>query len=124
MKATLRLHSLALALFLISPLAHASSTGQTRSFTTDWLCDNGRVLRFNAHPLRPADDAQLTYIGSRVVLRATPTESGTRYVSEDGKVVWHSQGDEGQLTFEPLLSEPITCRRQSSRVDSKKQSRK
>ena len=115
---------IAFALWLAFPMAYASNTASTRSFTTDWLCDNGRLLRFNAHPQRPDGDAQLTYIGSRVELTATPSVSGTRYASKDGKVVWHSKGDEGQLTFDPLLSEPITCRLKSDRGDSKKQSKK
>ena len=57
---------------------------------------------------------------------ATPTISGSRYASKDGKVVWHSNGDEGQLTFDSLLSEPITCRlkKPTDRVDSKPQSKK
>ena len=92
------------------PAAYASNTSPTRSFTTDWLCENGRVLRVNAHPRRPPQEAQLTYGGSRVALQVVPTASGVRYASKDGKVIWHSQGQEGQLTFEPLLSEPITCK--------------
>lgn len=121
MKAGLRIHALAFSLWLVFPTAYASNTAPTRSFTTDWVCDNGRVLRFNAHPRRPDGDAQLTYIGSRVEVTPTPTVSGSRYASKDGKVVWHSKGDEGQLTFDPLLSEPITCRlKPPGRVDSKK----
>ena len=116
--------AIALALWLAFPLAYASNTVPTRSFTTDWLCDNGRLLRFNAHPRRPDGEAQLTYIGSRVELTATLAASGSRYASKDGKVVWHSKGDEGQLTFDPLLTEPITCRLKSDRGDSKKQSKK
>lgn len=130
MKSGLLIHVLALSLlwlllWLVLPVAHASNTAPTRSFTTDWLCDNGRVLRFNAHPRRPDGDGQLTYIGSRVEVTATPTDSGSRYASKDGKVVWHSKGDEGQLTFEPLLSEPITCRlKPPGRVDGKNTSKK
>ncbi|HYM47374.1 MAG TPA: MliC family protein [Burkholderiaceae bacterium] len=118
------MHALALPLWLLLPVAQASNTAPTRSFTTDWLCENGRVMRFNAHPRRPGSDARLTYIGSRVEVLATPAASGARYASKDGKVVWHSKGDEGQLTFEPLLAEPITCRLKSDRVDSKTQSKK
>ena len=122
----MRIAPIAFAILLLSPLAQASNTAPSRSFTTDWLCDNGRILRFNAHPRRPEGAAQLTYIGSRVEVAATPTVSGTRYVSKDGKVVWHSNGDEGQLTFDPLLSEPITCRlkKASDRTDGKTQSKK
>ena len=122
---TEQMHAWVLLLCLVLSTAHASNTAPTRSFTTDWLCDNGRMLRFNAHPRRPDGDAQLTYIGSRVAVTATPTDSGSRYASEDGKVVWHSKGDEGQLTFDPLLSEPITCRlKPPARVDSKSQAKK
>ncbi len=124
MKTALRLHAPAFLLWLILPVADASNTASTRSFTTEWLCENGRLLRFNAHPRLPGSDAQITYIGSRVELLATPAASGARYASKDGKVVWHSKGDEGQLTFESLLSEPITCRLKSDRADSKKQSKK
>ena len=120
----MRTSVIALALWLALPMAYASNTAPTRSFTTDWLCDNGRTLRFNAHPRRPEGAAQLTYIGSRVEVTATPTVSGSRYASKDGKVVWQSKGDEGQLTFDPLLSEPITCRLKSDRVDTKKQTKK
>jgi membrane-bound inhibitor of C-type lysozyme len=119
----MRITSIAFAILLLSPAAQASNTVPSRSFTTDWLCDNGRTLRFNAHPLRPEGDAQLTYIGSRVEVTATPTVSGSRYASKDGKVVWHSKGDEGQLTFDPLLSEPITCRLKKP-SDAKTQSKK
>jgi len=120
-----QMHAWALLLWLVLPTAHASNTAPTRSFTTDWLCDNGRMLRFNAHPRRPEGDAQLTYIGSRVAVTATPAASGTRYESKDGKVIWHSKGDEGQLTFDPLLSEPITCRlKPPGHVDSKKPANK
>jgi len=125
MRAGLRIQVLAFSLWLVVPVAHASNTAPTRSFTTDWLCDNGRMLRFNAHPRRPEGDAQLTYIGSRVAVTATPAASGTRYESKDGKVVWHSKGDEGQLTFDPLLSEPITCRlKPPGRSESNSQSKK
>lgn len=120
----MKLHTLALSLWLVLPLAQASNTAPTRSFTTDWLCDNGRVLRFNAHPRRAESEAQLTYIGSRVQVFATPAASGARYASKDGKVIWHSKGDEGQLAFEPLLSEPITCRLKSDRADTKPRSSK
>ncbi len=116
----MRLHAIAVGVWLLLPAAHASNTAPTRSFTTDWVCDNGRVLRFNAHPRRPEGDAQLTYIGSRVEVTATPAVSGSRYANKDGTVVWHSKGDEGQLTFEPLLSEPITCRlKPAGRTDNK-----
>ena len=117
---------IALAIWLVLPTAQASNTAPSRSFTTDWLCDNGRILRFNAHPRRPEGAAQLTYIGSRVEMVPTPTVSGSRYVSKDGKVVWQANGDEGQLTFDPLLPEPITCRlkKQSDRSDGKSQSKK
>ena len=101
---------IAVGLWLVLPAAQASNTAPTRSFTTDWLCDNGRTLRFNEHPRYPGVQAQLTYIGSRIEVFGTPAASGARYESKDGKVVWHSKGDEGQLTFEPLLSEPVTCR--------------
>ena len=114
-----------LALGLAFPAAYASNTAPTRSFTTDWLCDNGRTLRFNAHPRRPEGQAQLTYIGSRVEVTATPTVSGSRYVSKDGKVVWHSRGDEGLLSFDPLLSAPVTCRlKPPGRTEGKTQTKK
>jgi membrane-bound inhibitor of C-type lysozyme len=116
---------IAFAIWLVLPLAQASNTAPSRSFTTDWLCDNGRVLRFNAHPRRPEGAAQLTYIGSRVEVASAPAVSGSRYVSKDGKVVWHTNGDEGQLTFDPLLAEPITCRlKVPGRPDAKSQSKK
>ena len=74
--------------------------------------DYGAGRPLDAHPRRPDGDAQLTYIGSRVNVAPTPTPpgAGTRYASKDGKVVWHSKGDEGQLSFDPLLADPVTCR--------------
>ena len=121
----MRTAAIAFALLLAFPAAYASNTAPTRSFTTDWLCDNGRTLRFNAHPRRPEGSAQLTYIGSRVEVTATPTLSGSRYASKDGKVVWHSKGDEGLLSFDPLLAEPITCRlKLPGRADGKNSSKK
>jgi membrane-bound inhibitor of C-type lysozyme len=121
----MRYASVALLIWLVLPAAQARNTAPLRSFTTDWLCDNGRVLRFNAHPRRPEGDAQLTYIGSRVAVTPTAAASGTRYESKDGKVIWHSKGDEGELTFDPLLAEPITCRlKPPARTDTKPQSKK
>ncbi len=121
----MRTLAIAVALWFAFPTAHASNTAPTRSFTTDWLCDNGRTLRFNAHPRRPESDAQLTYIGSRVEVTATPTLSGSRYASKDGKVVWHSKGDEGHLSFDPLLAEAITCRLKTpGRVEGKNSPKK
>ena len=120
----MRAPAIAFALYLLLPVADASNTAPTRTFTTDWLCDNGRLLRFNAHPRNPGIQGQLTYIGSRVEVFGTPSASGARYESKDGKVVWHSKGDEGQLTFDPLLSEPITCRMKSDRADSKAKPKK
>ena len=121
----MRAASIALAIWLVLPAAQASNTAPSRSFTTDWLCDNGRVLRFNAHPRRPEGDAQLTYIGSRVEVTARPSASGSRYASKDGKVIWHNKGDEGQLTFDPLLAEPITCRlKPPGRTETKPQPKK
>ena len=113
--------ALALVLLLTAvAAAQASNTAPTRSFTTDWVCENGRTLRVNAHPRRPPQEAQLTYGGSRVELQVVPTASGVRYASKDGKVIWHSQGHEGQLTFDPLLAEPITCKLKSDVRESKK----
>ncbi|MGH6610787.1 MAG: MliC family protein [Burkholderiaceae bacterium] len=106
------------------PAAPASNTSPTRSFTTDYLCENGRVLRVNAHPRRPPQEAQLTYGGSRVELQAVPTSSGVRYASKDGKVIWHSDGREGQLTFDPLLSGPVTCKLKSDVPESKTKPKK
>jgi membrane-bound inhibitor of C-type lysozyme len=121
----MKTHAIAFAVWLLLPAAHASNTAPTRSFTTDWLCDNGRMLHFNEHPRNPGVQAQLTYIGSRVEVFGTPAASGARYESKDGKVVWHSKGDEGQLTFDPLLTEPITCRlKPAARADPKPKTKK
>jgi membrane-bound inhibitor of C-type lysozyme len=121
----MRSASIAFVILLLLPSAQASNTAPSRSFTTDWLCDNGRTLRFNAHPRRPEGAAQLTYIGSRVEVAATPTASGSRYESKDGKVIWQTKGEEGQLTFDPLLTEPITCRlKVPGRPDAKTEPKK
>ena len=71
----MRIASIAFAIWLLLPVAQASNTAPSRSFTTDWLCDNGRTLRFNAHPRRPEGAAQLTYIGSRVEVAADTRSS-------------------------------------------------
>jgi membrane-bound inhibitor of C-type lysozyme len=107
--------------FVMLPAAYASNTAPTRSFTTDWVCANGRILRMNSHPRRPPQEAQLTYGGSRVEVQTVATSSGVRYASKDGKVIWHINGREGQLTFEPLLSAPITCTMKSDAQDAKSQ---
>ena len=110
------LRAIALSAALLAT-ADASNTAPTRTFTTEWICDNGRLLRFNGNPREPSGPAWLTYLGERVEMSGKPAASGVRYESEDGKITWHSKGSEGQLTFETLLSEPMTCKLKSDRPE-------
>ena len=110
------LRAIALSAVLL-PAADASNTSPTRTFTTEWMCDNGRLLRINVNPRETSGPAWLTYLGERVEMSGKPAASGVRYESEDGKVSWHSKGNEGQLTFDALLSEPITCKLKSDRPE-------
>jgi hypothetical protein len=95
-----------------SALAQKSNTAPTRSFTTEWACDNGRKLLINAHPRRPREEAHITYIGNRVeVFLKGPVAEG-RYVSKDGKVEWTldpKHRNEGRLKFDGLPDTPVTC---------------
>lgn len=88
----------------------ASNTAPTRSFTTEWLCDNGRVVLVNAHPRRPGKEAWVTYGGQRVAVVLAPAASGARYASADGRVVWYAKGDEAALEFKGVLEQAIACR--------------
>ncbi len=42
----MRIAPIAFAILLLSPVAQASNTAPSRSFTTDWLCDNGQDPAF------------------------------------------------------------------------------
>jgi hypothetical protein len=118
-------HRLALLLaLLLVPLAglpaaaaaDASNTSTRRSYTSEWVCDNGRPVLFNAHPARPREEAWITYLGNRVEVKL---KSG-RFVSADGKVSWQVQRPDksssrsandavATLTFDGLLDQPISC---------------
>lgn len=88
-----------------------SNTGNTRSFTSEWQCENGRSLFFNAHPRRPREEAHIRYIGNRIEVRLQGPVKDGRYVSADGKVAWQTTGNEAVFSFEGLLPQPITCSR-------------
>jgi hypothetical protein len=100
---------------LLAPLAGAqSNTAPTRSFTTEWTCDNGRKLLINAHPRRPREEAHLSYVGNRVEVRLQGPVAEGRYASADGKVVWQvdpTDRNRGQLSYAGLLPQPMSCTR-------------
>jgi hypothetical protein len=97
-----------------SAWAQGSNTATTRSFTSEWTCSNGRTVLVNAHPRRPREVSHVTYLGNRIALKPTGPAKDGRHVSADGKVVWQYQGNEGQLSFEGLLQEPVTCTRNTT----------
>jgi hypothetical protein len=88
-----------------------ASVGRDRPLTSSWLCENERSVLINAHPRRRAEEAWLTYAGTRVAVLRAPADSGVAFRSHDGKVRWHENGDEARLQFDGLLAEPIICRR-------------
>ncbi len=113
MKAAPVVASVPLALCAIA--AGASNTATSRSFTTEWICDNGRTLLVNAHPTRPLEDAWLTYGGKRVEVMLQPAskdaakDAPQRFASKDGTVVWARLKDSSMLQFAGLLDEPLNC---------------
>jgi hypothetical protein len=102
---------------LATPGAAASNTTTTRSFTSDWLCDNGRSLLVNAHPAPLDEDAWLTYAGKRVEvsLQAGASKDGAqRFASKDGKVAWACLKESCMLQFAVEPSQPVTCKLKTS----------
>ncbi len=99
---------LAFALPIIS--ADAANTVPSRTFTSEWQCDNGRKVLFNAHPLRPKEEAWVTYIGNRAQV-AVSGKNPNRYQSKDEKVAWEMGGESATLVFRDLLTEPLKCKR-------------
>lgn len=89
-----------------------AAVGRDRPLTVSWLCENERSVLLNFHPRRPAEDAWLTYGGTRVAVARQRSASGLSFASADGKVLWHEKGDEATLQFADLLVEPLRCRRQ------------
>jgi hypothetical protein len=107
---------LALLAFLALPVlaagpAAASNTATSRSFTSEWQCENGRTLLVNAHPTRPREEAWLTYAGKRVevVLQPTTKDAPQRFASKDGTVVWARLNDTSMLQFAGLTEQPLAC---------------
>lgn len=103
-----------LTVIVAAPAAAQSNTSPTRSFTTEWTCDNGRKLLINAHPRRPREEAHISYIGNRVEVRLQGPVADGRYASADGKVVWQldpTDRQRGQLSYAGLLPQPIHCTR-------------
>jgi membrane-bound inhibitor of C-type lysozyme len=88
-----------------------AAVGRERPLTSTWLCENERSVLLNAHPLRPAEEASLTYAGTRVSVQRVRRSSDPAYASADGKVTWIERGDEAMLSFESLLDRPVLCRR-------------
>jgi len=91
-----------------------AAVGRERPLTSTWLCENERSVLLNAHPLRPSEEAWLTYAGTRVAVERMRRSSDPAYVSADGKVTWIERGDEAMLTFESLLDRPVLCRRREA----------
>lgn len=111
--------TLAVTLVLLSasvmpPVLAQSNTAPTRSFTTEWTCDNGRKLLINAHPRRPREEAHISYTGNRIEVRLQGPVAGGRYASADGKVIWQidpTDRNRGELSYTGLLPQPVSCTR-------------
>jgi hypothetical protein len=101
----------AVALALHTGGAAASNTATSRSFTSEWLCDNGRTLLVNAHPARPLEEAWITYGGQRVEVTLQPgsKDAPQRFASKDGRLVWARLKDSSMLQFTGVLEQPLTC---------------
>jgi hypothetical protein len=108
-------------LALAAGTAVASNTATSRSFTSEWQCENGRMLLINAHPTRPREEAWLTYAGKRVevVLQATTKDAPQRFASKDGKVVWARLNDTSMLQFAGLTEQPLACSLKSTTQPNK-----
>jgi hypothetical protein len=100
--------------------AQKSNTGTSRAFTTEWTCENGRIVLINAHPRRPREVAHVTYLGNRVPVKPKGPAAEGRHVSEDGKVIWQWRGNQGLLSFDGLLPEPVVCTRNNPNTPTKK----
>lgn len=95
--------------------ARSSNTAPTRTFTSEWACENGRTVLINAHPRRPREVAHVTYLGNRVSVKPKGSARDGSHYSEDGRVVWQWRGkDEALLSFDGLLSEPVVCKRSNT----------
>lgn len=124
-------HGLLALVALCAQSAVASNTANTRSFTSEWQCDNGRSLLVNAHPARPREDAWLTYAGQRIEVSLQPVslqpvspQPGTkdeaqRFASNDGKVVWARQKNSSMLQFKGVLEQPVACTLKSTTQSGK-----
>lgn len=102
------------ALLMSAPLPAsvlATNTATSRSFTSEWLCENGRTLQFNAHPRRPREEAWVIYGGRRIEVLPQKSAAGepARYASRDGKVIWVRLQDTSMLQMDELLPQPLTC---------------
>jgi membrane-bound inhibitor of C-type lysozyme len=101
---------LAAAALVFAGVAGAANTAPSRTFTTEWVCDDGRAVLFNAHPRRPREGAWVTYGGQRVAVKLVSAAAGGRYASADGRVVWHTEGQKAMLEFKGVLDRPLDCR--------------
>ena len=110
---------LALTGAAVDASAQSANTTSARAFTSEWTCANGRTLLVNAHPRRPREVSHITYVGNRVALRPSGPARERRHASADGRVVWQTDGDQGLLSFEGLLEQPLACTR-NPRTSTKK----
>jgi hypothetical protein len=112
-------------LLALAGSATAQNTRPTRAFTTEFACDNGRMLLVNAHPRRPREVTHITYLGNRVEMKLVGPLAEGRYVGRDGQVEWlwsPSNRQEGRLRFDGMPDTPVTCIRKEP--ESKKPSKK
>ena len=89
-----------------------ASVGRDRPLTSSWLCENERSVLLNVHPRRPAEEAWLTYAGTRVAVKRVRPAPELTYQTADGGVKWTERGHEAMLAFAGLLERPLLCRRQ------------
>ena len=111
-----RLSSCLVALLILQGATYAqppdpAAVGRDRPLTSSWLCENERSVLLNAHPRRPAEEAWLTYAGTRVAVARDRRAPDVTYGSSDNRVRWTERGNEAELAFESLLERPIQCRR-------------
>lgn len=108
----------ALAVWLIGALplnAAATRAGKERPITSEWTCENGRIVLINFHPRRPTEEAWLTYLGNRIEVTRQPVASGIAYASADGRVRWHEKAGQARLQFAGLLEQPLACNRKTNK---------
>lgn len=109
-------------LVLATGTAQAQNTKPTRAFTTEFACDNGRMLTVNAHPRRPREVTHIMYVGNRIEMKLQGPAAEGRYIGREGQVEWTwspTNRSEGRLRFDGMPDTPVTCIRKDPEPKSK-----